>query len=240
VTAGRGNAREAGGVALLSGGLDSTVAAAHALCHGGLDLALFVDYGQRSVARESAASSRIAQRFGVEYRAVAIDFLRFPGGSPLLDRNLPLPTPSAADLDNVEAALADADSLWVPNRNGLFINIAACLAEAGGAERVIVGFNAEEGLAFPDNSEPFLEAATAALRYSTQTGVRVESPTAGLDKAALVRLGLEVGAPLELIWSCYGDGEEHCWECTSCLRLKRALEANGIYETFRREHDPRG
>ena len=86
--------------------------------------------------------------------------------------------------------------------------------------------------AFPDNSESYLQAASRALEFSTLRKVRVESPTASLDKAGLVRLGLELKAPLELIWSCYGEGERHCWKCLSCLRLKRALKKNGLFESF--------
>ncbi|MHC4601661.1 MAG: 7-cyano-7-deazaguanine synthase [Planctomycetota bacterium] len=70
------------------------------------------------------------------------------------------------------------------------------------------------------------------LGYSTLARVKVLSYTAGLDKAAIVRLGTEIGAPLDLLWSCYGPGPAHCGRCESCLRLARALEAEGIRDWF--------
>ena len=219
-----------GGIALLSGGLDSTVATAHAVRHGGLDLAVTVDYGQRSVAREIRAAAAIARTLGVAHRPVKVPFVGELGGSALLDRDRPIPDRPPEELDLPRASREDARAVWVPNRNGLLINIAACCAESMGAKRVIVGFNAEEAASFPDNSQPFLEAATAALAHSTMNGVIVESPTVGLDKTGVVRLGLEIGAPLELIWSCYRDGPAHCCKCSSCLRLKRALERNGAFD----------
>jgi 7-cyano-7-deazaguanine synthase len=223
-----------GGIALLSGGLDSTVAAAHAVKHDGLDLALTVDYGQRSAARELAAAAAIARKLGVAHRSVAAPFVGDcsgePGGSALLDRGRSIPERKPEELDLPAESQEDARAVWVPNRNGLLINIAACCAESAGFGRIIVGFNAEEAASFPDNSHDFLEAATAALAYSTLNGVVVESPTVGLDKTGVVRLGLEIGAPLELIWSCYREGPAHCWKCPSCLRLKRAFERNGAFD----------
>lgn len=219
-----------GGIALLSGGLDSTVAAAHSVRHGGLDLAVTVDYGQRSAAQEVGAATAIAGSLGIAHRSISASFLGELGGSALLDPGRSIPERHPEELDLPEASQEDARAVWVPNRNGLLINIAACCAESMGAGRVIVGFNAEEAASFPDNSRPFLKAATAALSHSTMNGIVVESPTVGLDKSSVVRLGLEIGAPLELIWSCYRDGPAHCWKCPSCLRLKRALERNGAFD----------
>lgn len=226
-----------GGVVLLSGGLDSTVAAAWAARHGGLDLALTVDYGQRCAAREREAAARIAAHLRVDQRVVEIPFLSEVGGSALVDRSADIPCPSRDALDDPLSAVDAARDVWVPNRNGLLINVAACWAEAYGAARVVVGFNAEEAASFPDNSDDFVDAASAALAYSTLNKVKVESPLGERNKTELVKLGLEVGAPLELIWSCYRAGDEHCWQCASCQRLKRALEENGILESFQRRRD---
>ncbi len=226
-----------GGVALLSGGLDSTVAAAWAVRHGGLDLALTVNYGQHCASREQEAAARIATKLRLEHRTVEIPFVAEVSPSALTDQSGTIPAPSADDLDDPARADDAARDVWVPNRNGLLINVAACWAEAIGAERVVVGFNAEEAASFPDNSDEFVRAATAALAYSTLNRVRVESPLGERNKTGLVKLGLEVGAPLELIWSCYRAGREHCWQCASCQRLRRALEQNGILESFRRRRE---
>ncbi len=226
-----------GGVALLSGGLDSTVATAWAARHGGVDLALTADYGQRCAVREREAAARIAAHLEVDHRVVEIPFLGEVGGSALTDRLAAIPCPTRDELDDPSKADDAARDVWVPNRNGLLINVAACWAESIGAERVVVGFNGEEAGSFPDNSGDFVDAATAALAYSTLNKVTVESPLGERTKTQLVKLGLEVGAPLELIWSCYRTGETHCWQCASCQRLKRALEENGILESFQRRRD---
>ena len=146
------------GVVLLSGGLDSTVAAARAVQEGGLDLALTMDYGQIPAESEIDAASGIAGRLGVEHRVVSLPFLGSISGAAL-HGSRPLPEPAISELDDHGRSAAAAAAVWVPNRNGLFINVAACFAESLGADRVVVGFNAEEAETFPDNSKDFLHAA---------------------------------------------------------------------------------
>lgn len=218
------------GLALLSGGLDSTVAATHAARHGGLALALTIDYDQRSRERETAAAASIAAFLEIEHRVLRVPFLKRNSESALLDRDREIPAGIAEDLDESDRARERARQVWVPNRNGLFINIAACFAQAGGMDRIVVGFNQEEAATFPDNSREFLEASNRALGFSLSPQVRVESPTLSLDKTGIVRLGLEEGAPLHLIWSCYEEGPGHCFRCESCQRLKRALMQAGAWE----------
>ena len=215
-------------LALLSGGLDSTVAAAHAARHGGLAMALTLDYGQRASRREIEASASIARNLGAEHEVVPLPFLKAIPGSALMDRTAEIPGPDQGALDDPEAARAWARSVWVPNRNGLFIHVAACLAQGSGLDRIVVGFNSEEARTFPDNRPEFLEACTRALSFTLDAPVRVESPTQNLDKAGIVRLGLELDAPLHLLWSCYEAGPGHCFRCESCLRLKRARPPAGF------------
>jgi len=115
-----------------------------------------------------------------------------------------------------------AAAVWVPGRNLVFIAIAAAWAEKLGAAEVVTGFNAEEAATFPDNSREFAAAADRALEFSALRRVRLSAPLAGLDKAAIVRLGRELGAPLELAWSCYRGGEHPCGRCESCRRRSAA------------------
>ncbi len=210
-------------VVLLSGGLDSTVAFKAALDAGGVALALTFDYGQRAAAREIERARAIAARFDVAHRAIELAWLAEITRTALVARDRPLPRPAgAADLDDPERARASAAAVWVPNRNGVFVNIAAAFAEALGADRVVVGFNREEGATFPDNTEDYARAATAALGWSTLSKVRVDAPTAALDKVEIVRLGRRIGAPLDLVWPCYEGGAEPCGTCESCRRFERA------------------
>ncbi len=200
-------------VALLSGGLDSTVAFARVAQE--CIVAVTFDYKQRAARREIAAARAIAGRYRVPHR---VECVNLPA-SALTSRGA-LPSP---DLESARATRASAKAVWVPNRNGVFINIAAAIAESLGADAVVVGFNREEAATFPDNTRAFMTAATRALAYSTANHVRVVSPTASWDKRRIVREGRRMGAPLDRIWPCYEGGREWCRRCESCKRSLRAL-----------------
>lgn len=211
-------------VVLLSGGLDS--AANLAICSS-LDepvLALTADYGQRAAARENEAAVALARFYGVEHRAVDLRWLGALGGSSLTSRGEAVPVLDSSRLDHLPTIQEAARSVWVPNRNGVLINVAASYAERIGAARVLVGFNREEATTFPDNSEDYLSAATRALSYSTAGRVVLHCYTTELDKSEIVaRLrGLARPFPFELLWSCYHGGVKPCGECESCQRLRRA------------------
>ncbi len=220
---------------LLSGGLDSAVALALAAeaGPGALALALTFDYGQRAAAREIDAARAMAARYGVAHRAIELPFLREITATALVERAAALPRPSARDLDAPDAARESARAVWVPNRNGVFVAIAAAHAEALGASRIVVGFNKEEGATFPDNTPEFVAACNGALAYSTLSRVEVVNPVGALVLDEIVRRGRAIGAPIERVWSCYEGGPEHCWTCESCRRLARALEQAGATEWFR-------
>src|SRR5690606_31317486 len=123
-----------------------------------------------------------------------------------------------------------AKAVWVPNRNGVLINIAAAYVERFRARRVVVGFNREEATTLPDNSEAFLEQATRSLSFSTLNGVEVFCYTTRMNKVEICeRLKkLEKRFPHELVWSCYHSGSEPCGRCESCGRHARALDEAGV------------
>jgi len=210
-------------VALLSGGLDSVVATAAAARSGEVVLALTFDYGQRSRRREAAAARSVARALGVKWKLVALPWLAELVPETMRRAGKRLPRPREAELDDTGRAKKAARAVWVPNRNGVFLNIAAAFAESLGGRAVVAGFNREEARAFPDNSPEFIRRATGALALSTLTKVRIVSPTAKLTKAGIVRLGVKLRAPLASVWSCYGEGPKMCGECESCVRLVRAL-----------------
>ncbi len=209
---------------LLSGGLDSTVAATlWAARQGGLKLGLCVDYGQRAAQREAVAAEAVGGALGFPVRHAQLPLLGEITRTALVRRDVPLPQPGLDRLDS--DAPATADAVWVPNRNGLLVNLAAALAEAHGLAVVVVGFNAEEAQTFPDNSARFVGHLNACLQDSTRGRVRVEAPLVGLTKAQLVEAGRRAGAPLHLAWSCYEGGEAPCGRCESCRRRERAEAA---------------
>lgn len=216
-------------VILLSGGLDSTVAFKKAVDTTTVELALTFDYGQRAAKREIAAAQVMAALHYVSHSVIELPWLRGITKTALVDKKSNLPKLGADDLDGETGKTdASARAVWVPNRNGVFINIAAAYCESLEAGLIFTGFNKEEAATFPDNSPEFIDAVNGSLSYSTLNKPEVVSPTSRLDKSEIVLLGLEIDAPLEHLWSCYEGGAVMCGACESCLRLRRALDAAGI------------
>lgn len=214
-------------VLLVSGGLDSAANLALAPAIGfHIGVGLTVDYGQRGAAREIACARALCTRFKVEH--VTFNLRGFSklvsGNSALLEDAAVLPSP--ADLDALPVIEKSAKVVWVPNRNGVLLSLGAALAEARGLDTVLVGFNAEEAITFPDNTPAYMDAMTSSLQFSTANSVEIASATVALTKEEIVRK-LTSDFPFELLWSCYRGEEKHCGECESCLRLKRAL-ARGL------------
>lgn len=215
-------------LALLSGGLDSTVAAVlHRETAGPVALGLFVDYGQRAAGPEARAAEAVARFLGCELLRAEVPLLAAETRTALVSRTAAMPHPDPGRLDEPATSEASADAVWVPNRNGVLVNLAAAVAEARGLPRVIVGFNAEEGRSFPDNSPRFLEHLNLCLADSTRGRVTVVSPTLELTKDRIWAAGRAHAAPLEATWSCYEGGEQACGRCESCCRVERARRAAG-------------
>ncbi|OFZ83472.1 MAG: 7-cyano-7-deazaguanine synthase QueC [Bdellovibrionales bacterium RIFOXYD1_FULL_53_11] len=213
-------------VVLLSGGLDSAVNLAFCAGRARVVLALTFMYGQRAAARELEAARRFCAYYDVRHEVVELAWLGALGGSALTDTSRAVPCIAAGVLEDSSACRRMADAVWVPNRNGVFVNIAAAYAERLGAVQVVAGFNREEAATFPDNSADYLQKASAALGCSTRSGVRVVSYTIDMDKKGILAgaAKLERRFPLEYVWSCYGPGPGPCGECESCRRLERAMK----------------
>ncbi|RLC47899.1 MAG: 7-cyano-7-deazaguanine synthase QueC [Candidatus Coatesbacteria bacterium] len=206
-------------IVLLSGGLDSTVSLAWAVREFSVVRAIFVAYGQKALRAEANAAGEIARRYNVEVLHVELPFFaqicrRYETVSAhKCEGSSQLPP------DTTEELL----SLWVPNRNMVFASIAAAFGESLGCEVVVTGFNAEEGEQFPDNTQEFVTRMNSALELSTLSSVRLVCPLIDLDKVGILKMGIALKAPLELIYSCYEGNEMMCGECMSCLRLKKAI-----------------
>lgn len=211
----------AGGVALLSGGLDSGVAAALFRAVPGQELVrcLCFDYGQRAARREATAAAALCARWGVPLQVLPLPWLgelATRAGSALLAGAGELPRGTVARPGDERSARA----VWVPARNAVFVSIAAAVAETHGAGWVVAGFNREEAATFPDNSPGFVAAADGFLGFGTRNGVRVQSPTLAMDKAEIVGAARRLGFGPADFWSCYEGGEAPCGTCESCLRSR--------------------
>lgn len=210
-------------ILVLSGGLDSTVAAHIAQSKTTPVLALTFDYGQRAAQKEKEAAAATAKRLNVPHRTIDLPWLGELTRTGLVNKAMKLPELSEKDLDDPVKGRKTAEAVWVPNRNGLFLNIAACFAESLGAEILVTGFNAEEGITFPDNSAGFVRTADDFFWFSTLKKIRVVSYTLEWNKPEIARKAREFGISSKDIWSCYEAGPSPCGACESCLRLARAF-----------------
>mgnify|MGYP002768695236 FL=1 len=207
------------GIILLSGGLDSLVSLGLGMQKYGISLALTFDYGQKALGQEISTSKNICDYYKIEQKVIKLDWLKNVTHTALVeDKELP------EGIDNPEDS---AKSVWVPNRNGLFLNIAGSFADGNDYDYIIIGANKEEGQTFPDNTQEFIDRVNAEFEFSTQKHPKVVAPLINYDKNDIVKQAIEHNIPLEFVRSCYSNGEKHCGKCESCTRLKNALIANG-------------
>ena len=218
--------KRAKSVILLSGGLDSSANLALCSAWDRPALALTANYGQRAFEPEVSAARSLCEYYGVKHEVVELAWLGQLGGSSLTATSQSVPMLDPSLLDDEATTTASAKAVWVPNRNGVLINVAAAYAERMGATRVVVGFNIEEAATFPDNSQEFLKRASDSLAYSTANAVAVHCYTTQWNKRRIVAelRGLDRAFPFERVWSCYHGGAVPCGRCESCRRLDRALQ----------------
>lgn len=213
---------------LLSAGLDSSVNLYEASLQLDVVMALTFNYGQKAAIQEVAAAKKLAAGLSIPHKVVALPFFEDFNKSSLLVASETIPTGSNVDIHSLKVSQETAKSVWVPNRNGIFLNIAAGFAEALGVTYVIPGFNAEEAATFPDNTEDFMKALDHSLSFSTANKIKVKCFTSALNKTEIVQRALKLQMPLEKIWPCYFAGVQWCGQCESCLRFKNAMDCAGI------------
>jgi 7-cyano-7-deazaguanine synthase len=214
-------------VILLSGGLDSALNLALAARDGKASLALTMRYGQRAESPELLAAERLANHYGARWKSLDVSWLGEVNPTSLTRKDHVLPRPHLNELDSMEISNRSAKAVWVANRNGLFLNVAAAYAEALNENEVFVGFNREEAATFPDNSAAFMEALNKSLSFSTMNQVKIASYTLDWDKSEIMAQAVAANLPLDLVWSCYEAGPDRCWQCESCKRSERALLSAG-------------
>lgn len=224
-------------IALVSGGLDSVVSAYMAARESGVGEILFMDYGQRASKREKEAAGKVAKSLGGSFRVIKLPFLAEVTQTALVMNDKVIPQIKTSKLDDRSETEKSAQQVWVPNRNGLFLNIAAAIAEGEGFQEIVVGFNAEEAVTFPDNSANFVQKAEEFFSLSTLKGLRVAAPTLGMTKSEIVRQGLALKVPFGDLWSCYLGGRRQCGHCESCLRSLRAFAQAGLLEQLAHRYE---
>jgi 7-cyano-7-deazaguanine synthase len=210
-------------VVLLSGGMDSCVTAAIANQSHQLAL-LHASYGQRTEARERRAFEEIANFYGVSDRLlIHLDSLAQIGGSALTDNRFTVPESEETVTANVGIPIT-----YVPFRNAHFLSAAVSWAEVIGANAIFIGAVAEDSSGYPDCRPEYYRAFADLIRQGTkpETHIEITTPVIAMRKSEIVRRGKQLGAPLNLTWSCYQLEDEACGTCDSCrLRLRAFAEA---------------
>ena len=202
-------------VCIMSGGMDSTLAAFMLKSQGYEIVAVHFNYDQRTQHKELACFRAVAGRLGaVQTYEIDLGFFAAIGASALTDRNIAVP---------VEGIEPGVPVTYVPFRNGIFLSIAAAIAEKEGAGVLGIGVVEEDSSGYPDCREAYIEAMQHAINLGTrdETEITVAMPLVHLKKEQIVAEAFSYGVPLELTWSCYQNEEKACGVCDSCrLRLK--------------------
>lgn len=213
-------------VVLLSGGLDSTTAAAWAKAAGYELVAVSFDYGQRHK-RELRSAAAVAKSLGVRRHHILKVPIGKLGGSALTDRRMAVPhAPTKAPIG------ATIPATYVPARNTVFLSLALAVAEVEGASAIVIGANALDYSGYPDCRPEYLEAFERMASLATKSGVqgrtvKLLAPLLRLSKAEIVRLALSLRAPIETSWSCYRGGARPCGRCESCVLRARGFAEAG-------------
>jgi 7-cyano-7-deazaguanine synthase len=213
-------------VICLSGGMDSCVCTA--LAARDYDVyAVHFSYGQRTEARELRSAQEIARLVGVrELLHLKIDLFRRIGGSALTDHAIAVPEASP----NESEIGSEIPVTYVPFRNAHFLSAAVSWAEVLGAKTVFIGAVEQDSSGYPDCRPAYYDAFNQLIKMGTKDGeIRVETPLIAMRKSEIVRLGVELGAPFHVSWSCYSGETEACGVCESCvLRLRAFREAGAV------------
>jgi 7-cyano-7-deazaguanine synthase len=209
-------------VVLLSGGMDSCVCAALAARETEA-AAMHISYGQRTEQRERWAFERICDRLGIRRRlALRNEALALVGGSALTDSTIAVPAAKA------EIGQGSVPVTYVPFRNAHFLSAAVSWAEVLEGTRVYIGAVEQDSSGYPDCRPAYYKAFNDVVRAGTREGkITVVTPLIAMRKAEIVNLGLEIGAPFDLTWSCYSREDRACGACESCVLRLRAFEEAG-------------
>ena len=222
-------------IVLNSGGVDSTTCVSVAINDVGSEnvTTVSVYYGQRHK-KELECAERVAEFYGVDHKVIDLSKTGIMDDSncPLLEKsteNIPEHSYAEQIAENGEGMV----TTYVPFRNGLMLSSIAALAMAKYPEDevdIYLGAHADDaaGNAYADCSEEFTSTIGKAIEIGTYGKVHLKAPLVNLNKAGVVKLGLELGTPYELTWSCYNGGDKPCGKCGTCIDRANAFAENGV------------
>ena len=210
-------------VCIVSGGMDSALSAKIAQNEGYKIIALHFNYGQKTQHKELECFRKVATEIdAVEKYEIDLPFFAQIGASALIDKDIDVPISGLGE---------GVPATYVPFRNGIFLSIAAAIAEKHKAEALYIGVVEEDSSGYPDCRESYIKQMQKAINLGTkdETQLEIKMPLVHLKKSEIVKMSLALDVPLEHTWSCYKSEEKACGVCDSCrLRLKGFEEAGQV------------
>ncbi|SFN94078.1 MULTISPECIES: 7-cyano-7-deazaguanine synthase QueC [Pseudobutyrivibrio] len=223
---------------LVSGGLDSTTCLALAVKEYGHEnvVGLSIFYGQRHD-KEIKAADAVCEYYKVEHITLDLSTM-FQFSDCTLLQHSDGEIPEESYDKQLEKTNGKPVSTYVPFRNGLFLSSAAAIALSKGCSKIYYGAHADDaaGNAYPDCSSDFNNAMNTAIYEGSGKQLTIEAPFINKNKAGVVKLGMELGVPYELTWSCYEGHDKACGKCGTCIDRIAAFELNGIKDPIEYEN----
>jgi 7-cyano-7-deazaguanine synthase len=203
-------------VVVLSGGPDSATVAYWAKKQGYEIYPITFKYGQIAV-KETESAQKIAESLGVNTKIIDLSALKdiFSGVTSLCNHDIPL----TAEF---------SQPIIVPFRNAIFLSAAVAYAVTVGAKKIYYGAQGSDEPFYPDCRREFYLAFEKAARLGTCEDINIQAPFSDMRKLDVIKIGAELGVPLELTWSCYLDGAKHCGKCESCVNRKKAFKEASV------------
>lgn len=216
---------------LVSGGMDSVTALFQAHQEHDVVSSLSFDYGSKHAAREIPCAEANCARLGIPHRVIALPFINEVFSSDLLQ--------SGGDIPEGHYAQENMKQTVVPFRNGIMLAIAAGYAESTGAEALVIAAHSGDHAIYPDCRSEFMNAMAEAIKFGTYAQIAILAPFIHVDKAAIVRRGVELGVDYVQTYSCYKGAAKHCGRCGTCVERREAFLIAGVPDPTEYEHtDP--
>lgn len=205
-------------VVIVSGGPDSSTVAYWAKKEGYDVYGLTFNYGQIAT-KEVEYARKIAEKLGAPIKTIDLSSLKeiFIGVTSLCD-------------ENIQMTGTFMEPIIVPFRNAIFLSIAVAYACSIGAMKIFYGAQGSDAQYYPDCRQEFYRSFESTARLGTEKELSIQAPFSDISKSDLIKIGLELGVPFKLTWSCYLNGPKHCGKCESCINRKNAFREGGVVD----------
>ncbi len=217
-------------VCIMSGGMDSTLSAYMMKQDGYEIIGVHFNYHQRTQKKELKCFESVCNALDVKEQYVLdLDFFSQLGASALVDKNINIPTGGIGE---------GVPVTYVPFRNGIFLSMAAAIAEKEGANIISIGVVEEDSSGYPDCRKSYIQSMQESINLGTKetTNITIHMPLVEMKKSQIVQKSLDLYVPLHLTWSCYQDEEEACGVCDSCRLRLNGFKQAGVQDPIKYKH----